>query len=329
MLPTARCRSTVSLIGFLLLIIALSEAFQVRSLRPHRRRSLSPRVVCDENAAARVIKREENASRNQGFLSELQTYSNGISEVRGGSNIVSKRLGLSTLAVLLTVTLPKLAPSLQSLFEAYSQCLVTNPLVTKVLTGAVLATLGDALAQAGDNKPYDAARASSFAAFDSCYRVFQHAAFPFVIGNCQGRVLSRLISALPGLTVEATPALAVFERVFTYQMCVVPLLYYPGTSVSTLYTCTRLRIHANVIYSVAVVFFALTGYMQGLDAKGSFQRAKANFLPCWKKNLMFWVPIQAVMFGLIPQRFQVSFTCVMGILWSLILSLMAGKAKKE
>jgi hypothetical protein len=48
--------------------------------------------------------------------------------------------------------------------------------------------------------------------------------------------------------------LAVCERVIAYQMCVVPLLYYP-------------------------VFFTFTGFLQGLDAKGTFQRAKGNFLP--------------------------------------------------
>ena len=236
MLPTGRCRSIVSLIGFLLLlIVAISEAFHVPSLRP--RRSIAPRVGWEEKAVARVKKQESASTQKRGVLSELRTFSNGISEVNGGGIIVPKRLRLSALAVFLAVTLPKLTPSLQSLFEIYSQCLVSNPLVTKVLTGATLATLGDALAQSGDSKPYDLARASSFAVFDSCYRVFQHAAFPFVIGNCQGRVLSSLVSALPGLAIEATPFLAVFERVAVYQMCVVPLLYYPGKSGSPLYNC--------------------------------------------------------------------------------------------
>jgi hypothetical protein len=288
------------------LITALSEAFQV-NLRPWRQ-SIVPLVNRDEKAAARVNSVSSPSTRNLSFLSELHTYSNGLSEVDRGGDTVSKRrslLRLSALVVFLSVIVPKLAPSIQSLFEVYSQCLVTNPLITKVLTGGVLATLGDALAQAGDsNKPYDSARAASFAAFDSCYRVFQHMAFPFIIAKCQGHVLSSLVSALPGLTVGATPMLAVCERVIAYQMCVVPLLYYP-------------------------VFFTFTGFMQGLDAKGTFQRAKGNFLPCWKRNLMFWVPIQAIMFGLVPQRFQVSFTCVMGILWSLILSVTAGAAKKK
>jgi hypothetical protein len=238
MMPTARYCSLVSLVWCLLLITALSEALQV-NLRP-RRQSIVPLVNRDEKAAARVNSVSSPSTRNLNFLSELRTFSNGLSEVVAGGDTVSKRrslLRLSALVFFLYVSAPKFAPSLQSLFEVYSQCLVTNPLITKVLTGGVLATLGDALAQAGDsNKPYDSARAASFAAFDSCYRVFQHIAFPVIIGKCQGRVLSSLVSALPGLTVGATPMLAVCERVIAYQMCVVPLLYYPGTSVSTLYT---------------------------------------------------------------------------------------------
>jgi len=35
-----------------------------------------------------------------------------------------------------------------------------------------------------------------------------------------------------------------------------------------------------------------------------------------------------VMFGLISENWQIPFVCVMGILWSMILSVVAGKATK-
>lgn len=41
----------------------------------------------------------------------------------------------------------------------------------------------------------------------------------------------------------------------------------------------------------------------------------------------FWVPTQFVLFGMISEHWQVPFACVMGMLWSSILSLTAGSAK--
>lgn len=302
-------RSIALFVGLVLLSnAALSNALQVSAFRS-RRQLLAPRGRDGRDTRFLSISRSTSQEGPSiGSRSELHTYTSGTTEAISTGGDISKRrslLRLSAFAVFLTVTVPKLLPALQSLFEVYNHCLITNPLITKVATGGALATFGDALAQTSEkDKPYDKLRAASFASFDSCYRVFQHMAFPFIIGNCQGRVFSRLLSAVPGLSVTATPVMAVCERVLTYQLMVVPLLYYP-------------------------VFFTFTGFMQGLDAKATFQRAKANFLPCWKKNLLFWVPIQAFMFGLVPERFQVSFTCIMGIIWSLILSVTAGKANKE
>ena len=285
----------------------------------------------------------ESSFAPDGFLSELRSAF--FSDSRDSMNSSSRRdssdrlelLWWPMLAAVLALASTAIAPSLQGLFQSYSVCLTTHPLLTKVLTGAVLATLGDALAQAGETtKPYDSRRAASFAAFDSCYRMFQHIMFPLIIGNCRGRVLVGLISAIPGVAARSMegmlPVLAVSERVLAYQMMVVPLLYYP-------------------------VFFTFTGFMQGLTIKETYQRAVANFLPCWKRNLLFWIPIQvqylksgdvvwssytslelansfwisvqAVMFGFVPEKFQVVFTCLMGIIWSLILSITAGQAKTD
>ncbi len=69
--------------------------------------------------------------------------------------------------------------------------------------------------------------------------------------------------------------------------------------------------------------------MQGLSLNETIQRAKTSFLPCMKRNLLFWIPCQMVMFGLIEEKWQIPFVSVMGILWSLILSVTAGKAKQK
>jgi hypothetical protein len=192
----------------------------------------------------------------------------------------------------------------ERLLHNYMNSMVRYPLQTKVATGGFLAVLGDAIAQARESDEYDPRRAASFATFDSCYRVFQHNAFPTIVGLCQGRFLGSLLSAIPTLTVGSNQKLflAALERTMMYQLCVIPLFYYP-------------------------VFFTFTGFLQGLSLKGTFQRAKANFLPCWKRNLMFWIPIQLVMFGLIDEKWQIPFVCGMGLIWSTILSVTAGSAK--
>jgi protein Mpv17 len=198
---------------------------------------------------------------------------------------------------------PIVVPLLKSLVHSYDQSMLARPLITKVITGAVLATLGDALAQSKTVAKsssttttttessstasatvvrYDPRRAASFAAFDACYRCFQHYAFPTVIRTCRGNFLGRFVSMFSSssattLGAETLHLLAVAERTLMYQLAVVPLLYYP-------------------------VFFLFTGFMQGLNLSQTLERSKKNFIPCWKRNLLFWIPVQTLMFGWIHEQ---------------------------
>jgi protein Mpv17 len=195
----------------------------------------------------------------------------------------------------------------QVLLQPYKSVLVLHPLRTKVLTGASLAVIGDALAQMKDDKKsYDIRRAASFAAFDSCYRVFQNSAIPTIVGLGQGNIANALFSIIPfvGMYSSSMTFFAALERTFLYQFGLIPFFYYP-------------------------VFFTFTGMIQGLSLKETFDRAKISFFPCWKRNLLFWIPTQMVMFGLVADNWQIPFACIMGILWSLILSATAGKATKS
>lgn len=110
---------------------------------------------------------------------------------------------------------------LKNAFFAYRGALSARPLGTKVATGATLAILGDALAQSTSSTstgaPYDKRRAASFAAFDSCYRVFQHFMFPAVIGLCGGDVVRHLLPPAFG------PVAAAVERTLLYQLVIVPV----------------------------------------------------------------------------------------------------------
>jgi hypothetical protein len=213
-----------------------------------------------------------------------------------------------------------------NLFERYNYLLKYKPLRTKVITGATLAVLGDGIAQLRAssssttsssqimNEHYNLRRALSFATFDGCYRIFQHMAFPYIISLCQGQVLGKILLLLSSSSTTSSTttmggtniqlACAALERTLVYQLLVIPLLYYP-------------------------IFFTFTGYIQGLNPRQILQRAQTNFLPCWKRNLLFWIPCQFIMFSIITERWQIPFACLLGMLWSSILSVTAGNATNK
>ncbi|KAL9184972.1 hypothetical protein ACHAXT_002749 [Thalassiosira profunda] len=229
------------------------------------------------------------------------------SSLLANRRLLKKIVGTALLSILIGTQRRLISAVSAGALESYKSSLVTYPLRTKVLTGASLAVIGDYLAQMKDaDKSYDVPRAASFAAFDSCYRLFQHHAIPFIVSLGQGNVFRSLFSVLPFLTLgpESLAFFSAMERTFLYQFGLIPFFYYP-------------------------VFFTFTGFMQGLTLRETVDRAKSTFFPCWKKNLMFWIPIQMVMFGLVDEKWQIPFVCVMGIIWSLILSVTAGQAKQK
>lgn len=191
------------------------------------------------------------------------------------------------------------------LLAAYKHQLSAAPLPTKMLTGATLAVAGDAIAQSQKTEePYDVRRASSFAVFDMAYRALQHFSFPIIVQHCQGQLLGGASSALLAgqAAADQLHAAAAMEQTLASQLIIVPFFYYP-------------------------VFFTLTGAMQGLDFNDSLSRAKENFLPLMKRNLLFWIPVQDVQFAFVPTDLQIPFLSCAGLAWTFILSLAAGSAK--
>ena len=194
----------------------------------------------------------------------------------------------------------------QNALDAYKHSLHTNPLPTKMMTGATLAMTGDAIAQSKEEGPYDVRRAASFGTFDMAYRALQHAAFPWIVEHCRGQFFAAAVSAVTVGTFHASPDMttnfAALEQTLASQLGIVPFLYYP-------------------------VFFALTGFMQGLTVDGSVDRAKEKFLPLMQRNLLFWIPVQFIQFGFIEEGLQIPFLSVAGLGWTFILSIMAGSTK--
>jgi hypothetical protein len=172
----------------------------------------------NNNNNASVVHRRGPNNKLAGFLTKLDAsvaFDDELYSSRGDGGRASSLIAAATSAVaassrmirwpllgaLLLLALrqahPIVVPLLKSLIQSYDRSMMARPLITKVMTGAVLATLGDALAQSKTARSstatastaavrYDPRRAASFAAFDSCYRCFQHYAFPTVIKTCQG-----------------------------------------------------------------------------------------------------------------------------------------------
>jgi hypothetical protein len=184
---------------------------------------------------------------------------------------------------------------------AYTQTLEKYPLPTQMTTGATLAVTGDAIAQSKypTSPEYDRKRAASFAVFDMSYRVLQHFAFPLMVANLHGQYLG----SFPLLHDNFDDFFrSTMERTLANQLGIVPFLYYPA-------------------------FFALTGAVQGLSVSSTITRAQETFLFLLSRNLLFWVPVQFFQFGFVEEELQIPFVCVAGLVWTVILSILAGSTK--
>ena len=196
-----------------------------------------------------------------------------------------------------------IANPLSPVFEKYMSTLSQYPLPTKMVTGAALATAGDAIAQGREDDDYDPSRGASFAAFDMIYRAAQHWLFPIIVELCRGQYLNGAAGAIGAAQLFDLSILTAMEISLASQLIIVPFLYYP-------------------------VFFTFTGIMQGLTFEEGLDRAKQNFVPLMKRNLLFWIPVQYVQFCYIPTELQIPFLSCAGLAWTFILSIIAGSAKK-
>jgi protein Mpv17 len=191
------------------------------------------------------------------------------------------------------------AAPLDIMVSMYKDSLMDNPLETKLLTGGVLAFLGDAIAQS-QAAIYDKKRAAAFVTFDIVYRAVQCALFPSITTYCDGHYLASLLStvSVPAEFIDIH-SLATMEQTFANQFIVIPLIYYP-------------------------VFFSLTGYLQGLSMEATVERVETTLVPLLKRNWLFWIPVQYFQFGYVDEPLQIPFLCVAGLAWTFILSTVAG-----
>ena len=210
---------------------------------------------------------------------------------------------------------PAALPAVPDLLAGYRQLLLDRPLPTKMATGALVALAADALAQTRvPDEPYDRRRAASFMAFDACYRALQHWAYPPMVAQLHGQYVGAALGAVPPLAAAAasvaeaaglgTPSAlnAVLEQTMASQLVIVPLIYYP-------------------------VFYSITGALQELTVEETMQRARDTFVPLMRRNLLFWIPVQFVQFGFVEESLQIPFVTACGLVWNVILSVLAGSAQ--
>jgi len=210
---------------------------------------------------------------------------------------------------------PAALPAVPDLLAGYRQLLLDRPLPTKMATGALVALAADALAQTRvPDEPYDRRRAASFMAFDACYRALQHWVYPPMVAQLHGQYVGAALGAVPPLAAAAASAAeaaglgtpsaldAVLEQTMASQLVIVPLIYYP-------------------------VFYSITGALQELTIEETAQRARDTFVPLMRRNLLFWIPVQFVQFGFVEESLQIPFVTACGLVWNVILSVLAGAAQ--
>ena len=93
------------------------------------------------------------------------------------------------------------------------------------------------------------------------------------------------------------------EQALVSQLVIIPLIYYP-------------------------LFYSVTGAVQGLTIQETIQRVKKTFVPIMIKNLFFWIPCQFGVFRWVDEPLQIPILTVLGLVWTVILSLFAGSAKQ-
>ena len=187
-------------------------------------------------------------------------------------------------------------PANSRLLKSYSQLLVTHPLETKAGTAAVLATVGDAIAQRSSDvsKQYDIQRGASFALFAALYTgAFQH--YWFAWENTKLSYTAAELSPTLALFFASSAAVLPTAKLILNQFVVVPFLYMP-------------------------LFFTFTGYMAGLTQEESLDRAKQMYGQILLRNYCFWLPVQLLQFSLISPDWQIAYVSVASLVWTVILS---------
>ena len=120
-----------------------------------------------------------------------------------------------------------LADMASSLFQDYRTALDANPLRVKIITGCLLAIVGDAIAQSITPDDYNTKRAAAFVAFDGVWRTVQQVTYGPIILYCNGKFSSGLLGSLPFaqeqlLKEENVVIMGAIEQTLVSQLVLIP-----------------------------------------------------------------------------------------------------------
>jgi len=230
--------------------------------------------------------------------------SHSISSIKSANNLLaSSNLDTAANNGDITTTMTDIA---SSLLKDYKNALDTDPLRVKIITGCLLAIVGDAIAQSGQPEDYNKKRAAAFVVFDAVWRTVQQVTYGPIIQTCDGEFSMNLLVSLPFANIqdENIIVLGAIEQTLVSQLVLIPLLYYP-------------------------IFYSITGVVQSLTVGETITRAKETFIPLMKRNLLFWIPVQFCAFYFVEENLQIPVLTACGLVWTVILSLSAGSVNSS
>lgn len=238
-----------------------------------------------------------------------------------------------------------------NLLEAYSTLLQNHPVPTKVMTAALLATMGDAIAQfqsqpntnsnsssssSSPTVPYDVKRGAAFLVFGALYTgLFQHYWFAYLSAHIRewGSAVG-IWGVDPPATRPTAEALWQYSRggggntadEWWSYFDLVARFQNPPTDVAVAVA----KVAVNQFFVVPAIymplFFAVTGALGGLNVNQAQARARSLYLPLLQRNYFYWLPMQFVQFFVVPPEWQIPFVSLASLAWTIVLSSIGGSS---
>jgi len=69
-------------------------------------------------------------------------------------------------------------------------------------------------------------------------------------------------------------------------------------------------------------YFMILSFMEGRSLQEAISKCKRDFHDSWAYLMLFWVPVQAANFALMPPQFNAVFVMMMNMVWTTLLSLL-------
>ncbi|KND92023.1 Protein sym1 [Tolypocladium ophioglossoides CBS 100239] len=215
-----------------------------------------------------------------------------------------------------------LAARLTARFNTYYE---ERPLMTMMVTNAILAGIADTVAQSITAVRQRALRKPGGVGKDDAFAIEIHEL------DRKNPLLGR--DLIPDS--KALPPPFDFERLtrfVAYGFCIAPLQFrwfkflssaFPVTKTSALGPAMKRVVFDQLVYapfSIGLFFVTMT------VAEGGGRRAVTNklrdmYVPTLKANYVVWPAVQIVNFRLMPVMFQLPFVSTIGIAWTAYLSL--------